>query len=94
MKRSGTSKHVLSKRRVSFGAKKRAKGLLHWRGIQGFGEPAFKFCGQSRSLKEALKQKYEPYKPDPDDPTYLADEFPDHVPYQPIDVHYAKNQGF
>ena len=23
--------------------------------------------------------------PDPDDPTYLADEFPDHVPYQPID---------
>ena len=38
-----------------------------------------------QSLKEALKQKYEPYKPDPDDPTYLADEFPDHVPYQPID---------
>jgi len=36
------------------------------------------------SLKEALKQKYEPYKPDPDDPTYLADEAPDHVPYQPI----------
>ena len=38
-----------------------------------------------QSLKEALKQKYDPYKPDPDDPTYLADEFRDHVPYQPID---------
>ena len=38
-----------------------------------------------QSLKEALKQKYDPYKPDPDDPTYLADEVPDHVPYQPID---------
>ena len=34
------NRKVSDKRRVSFGAKKGAKGLLHWRGIQGFGEAA------------------------------------------------------
>ena len=47
-----------------------------------------------QSLKEALKQKYEPYKPDPDDPTYLADGFPDHVPYQPVGRFWLQIQSY